>query len=304
MATREAVQQLFAGGANHNVSVINGNTNSGLFHLWQSAGNIDVSLGGAHGALAAQVYLVPGPRVWHVVWWVAGSWVQFPCLMGLWFRCIFETVVRCIFDLTELELSKSSRWRLGEGGWLSSPKQTQQGIVKAGTVTSPWTGLHPSSNHGLPCRANTPFIALQNLHVLYQEPASLHFLFSKKFHFISRNNLCLLDYANGRVILCFPQSFHHNIPVREEIVSFLRGAPLAISIKPIDIFMNSENDNISWLWMNIISVEKNPWPLCKGRWSIVVLLELFERARWEKRSAWCGVCVSKSLKKVFFTEGF
>lgn len=50
-------------GANHNVSVINGNTKSGLFQLWQSAGNVDVSLGGAHGALAAQVCLVPGPRV-------------------------------------------------------------------------------------------------------------------------------------------------------------------------------------------------------------------------------------------------
>lgn len=62
---------------------------------------------------------------------------------------------------------------------------------------------------------------------------------------------------------------------------------MAISIKPIHIFMNSENYNISLLRMNIISVEKIITSLqrdevllffCKERLSIVVLLELFEGA--------------------------
>lgn len=58
MVTREAVQQLFARRADHIVSVINGNTNSDVFYLWQNAGNIDGYLGGAPVALDAQVYLV------------------------------------------------------------------------------------------------------------------------------------------------------------------------------------------------------------------------------------------------------
>lgn len=60
--------------------------------------------------------------------------------------------------------------------------------------------------------------------------------------------------------------------------------------------------------MDIISVEKIITSLqrdevllffCKERLSIVVLLELFEGADWEKLSAWCGVYISKSLRKVF-----
>lgn len=205
-----------------------------------------------------------------MLWWVTGDWVKFSCIMRMWFRCIWFDRDGAVWITADA--------RAVEEVLLNSPKQAEWDIVKVGTMTRTLDNASSLyfSNPWMGCIAelNVLFSALQNPDVLPQEPSSLHLLFSKKLHFISMNKLHLLHYSD--YILCaYHRAFIMVFQWWKKLHPSSEVPPLVVYIKPRPIFMKWENDNI----MNGYDFSrKNSVCLCRGRWSIVVLLELFEGA--------------------------